>query len=151
MNRPLLLVLLASFLGFTTFFLMLGVTPLFAVSEGYGTSGAALTTAVFMLATVLGELVTTRIMARIGSPKTLALGLVLMNVPLFALLLDGSIPTIVTVSIVRGFGFAFLVIASGTMVAALAPEGKRGEGIGLYGVVIGLPSIFALPSGIWLV
>lgn len=151
MNRPLLLVLLASFLGFTTFFLMLGVTPLFAVDEGYGTSGAALTTAVFMLATVLGELVTTRIMARIGSSKTLALGLVLMNVPLFALLLDGSMPTIVTVGIVRGFGFAFLVIASGTMVAALAQEGKRGESIGLYGVVIGVPSIFALPSGVWLV
>ncbi len=143
--------LLASFLGFTTFFLMLGVTPLFAVSEGYGTSGAALTTAVFMLATVLGELVTTRVMARIGSSKTLALGLVLMNVPLFALLLDGSMPTIITVSIVRGIGFALLVIASGTMVAALAQEGKRGESIGLYGVVIGVPSIFALPSGVWLV
>ena len=143
--------LLASFLGFTTFYLMLGVTPLFAVSEGYGTSGAAITTAIFMLATVLGELSTTRVMARIGAPQTLALGLVLLNVPLFALLLDGSLPTIITVNIVRGIGFAFLVIATGTMVAALAPEGKRGEGIGLYGVVIGVPSIFALPSGVWLV
>ena len=151
MNRSLALVYLASFGALSSFYLMLGVTPLFAVDRGYGTFGGAVTTAVFMLATVAAELATTRVMRRIGAQQTLALGLALMTVPIFVLLLDASLITILLVSAVRGAGFAFVVIAGSTMVADLAPEGKRGEGIGLYGVIVGIPSIFALPFGVWLV
>jgi predicted MFS family arabinose efflux permease len=150
-NRSIALVLVASFGALTSFYLMLGVTPLFAVEQGHGTFGAALSTAVFMLATVVAEVGTTWVMRSIGSQKTLALGLALMTVPVFALFLGGSLPLILAVSVVRGIGFAFVVTAGSAMVAALAPESKRGEAVGVYGVVVGIPSIFALPFGVWLV
>ena len=150
-NRSLALIYIASFGGLTTFYLMLGVTPIFAVASGHGEFGGALTTAVFMFATVAAELVTTRVMSRIGSQRTLALGVALLCFPALALLLNGSLALILVVCILRGAGFALVVIAGSAMIAALAPEGKRGEGIGVYGVVVGIPSIFALPFGVALV
>ncbi len=151
MNRSLALVYVVSFCGLVTFNLMLGVTPIFAVQSGHGALGGALSTAVFMFATVAAELVTTRVMKAIGGQRTLAIGVALLCLPVFALLLSASLPLILAVSVVRGFGFAFVVISGAAMVAALAPDGKRGEGIGLYGVIIGLPTIFALPFGVALV
>ena len=37
------------------------------------------------------------------------------------------------------------------MVAALTDESHHGRGIALYGVVVGIPSVLALPFGVWLV
>lgn len=151
MNRSIVLVYLASFGAFASFYLLLGVIPLFAVEHGHGDFGGAISTAVFMLATVLAELVTTRVMRAIGTKNVLAIGVTLMTVPVFAMLLDASLALILVVSVIRGVGFAFVVVASSTMVADLAPEGKRGEWIGLYGVVVSIPSIVFLPFGVWLI
>lgn len=151
MNRSLLLVYLASFAGLTTFNLMLGVTPIFAVANGHGEFGGAMATAVFMLSTVAFDLLVTRVMTRLGGQRTLALGVALLCLPVLALLVSGSLPLILAVSVLRGAGLALVVVAGAAMVAALAPEGKRGEGIGLYGVVIGLSGIIALPFGVALV
>jgi len=35
-------------------------------------------------------------------------------------------------------------------VASLVPRERRGEGLGLYGVVVGVPSVVALALGVWL-
>jgi predicted MFS family arabinose efflux permease len=59
--------------------------------------------------------------------------------------------TILVVCAVRGLGFAITVVVGGALVAALVPDERRGEGLGLYGVVVGVPSIAALPLGVWLV
>jgi predicted MFS family arabinose efflux permease len=150
-NRSILLVYLASFGAFASFYLLLGVVPLFAREQGHGDFGGAISTAVFMLATVLAELLTTRVMRAIGTKYALAIGVALMTLPVFALLLDTSLALILIVSAVRGVGFAFVVVASSTMVVDLAPEGKRGESIGLYGVIVSVPSIVFLPFGVWLV
>ena len=150
-NRSIVLVYLASFGAFASFYLLLGVVPLFAKDSGHGSFGGAISTAVFMLATVLAELVTTRVMRAIGTKYVLAIGVALMTMPVFALLLDTSLALILVVSVFRGIGFAFVVVASSTMVADLAPAGRRGEWIGIYGVVVSVPSIVFLPFGVWLI
>lgn len=151
MNRSLLLVYIASFAGLATFNLMLGVTPIFTVANGHGDFGGAMSTAVFMLSTVAFDLLITRVMTAIGGQRTLALGVVLLGVPAIAFLFNGSLAVILAVSVLRGAGLALVVVAGAAMVAALATEGKRGEGIGLYGVVIGVSAIIALPFGVALV
>ena len=135
----------------TNFYLMLGITPLYAISSGSGDFSAAITTTIFMLATVGAELATTTVMRRIGQQRTLALGIVLLGVPVIALLLSSTLPVILLVSAVRGIGFAFVIIAGAAMVAALTDESHHGRGIALYGVVVGIPSVLALPFGVWLV
>jgi predicted MFS family arabinose efflux permease len=41
-------------------------------------------------------------------------------------------------------------VAVGALTAKLLPPERRGEGLGLLGVVSGVPAIVALPAGIWL-
>jgi predicted MFS family arabinose efflux permease len=38
----------------------------------------------------------------------------------------------------------------GALVALLVPPERRGEGLGLYGMAVGVPSVVALPLGVWL-
>src|SRR5262249_57278757 len=58
--------------------------------------------------------------------------------------------TIVVVSIARGLGFGLSAVVIGALVATALPPDRRGEGIGLAGVVACVPAIVALPSGVWL-
>ncbi len=67
-----------------------------------------------------------------------------------ALLTGGSLATIVTVSVVRGFGFGLCTVMTGALTAALLPPERRGEGLGLFGVVATAPGVIALPAGVWL-
>ena len=54
------------------------------------------------------------------------------------------------VSLVRGVGFGLCGVATGALTAKLLPPSRRGEGLGLLGLVAGVPAIVALPAGIWL-
>lgn len=139
MNRAVAFVNFASFGALTSFYLTLGITPLFALHQGYDAFTAAITTTVFMLATVAAELATSLVMRSLGQQATLAIGLTMLALPAFVLLASGSLAAILLVSALRGIGFALVVIAGAAMVAALTDEARHGRGIALYGVVVGGP------------
>jgi predicted MFS family arabinose efflux permease len=151
LTRPLLLVFLASFGAMTGFYLLLSVVPLYAESVGAGGVGAGLVTGALMAATVAGELAIPRLLARFGHRAVLAAGLVLLGAPALALPAAATMAAILAVSVVRGLGFAICVVVGGALVAALVPAERRGEGLGLFGIVVGVPGVAALPLGVWLV
>jgi predicted MFS family arabinose efflux permease len=103
-----------------------------------------------MLATVLGELVTPRLVGRFGYRLTLIAGLFLLGAPALVLTVSGHVAWIVAVCFVRGLGFALTIVAGGALTASLIPDERRGEGLALVGVVSGVPSLVALPLGLWL-
>src|SRR5882724_6004468 len=105
------LALMSSFGALTSFYLLLSVTPMYAVSAGAGSAEAGVVTGSLMLATVLAEFASARLRRRYGYRT---------------------------------------VFAAGALVATALPPERRGEGIGLAGVVACLPAIVALPSGVWL-
>jgi MFS family permease len=142
--------LLSSFGALTSFYLLLSVTPMYAVSAGAGSAGAGLVTGSLMLTTVLAEFASPRLLGRFGYRAVFAAGALLLGGPAPALLLPHSMVMIVAVSIARGFGFGLSTVVIGALVAASVPAERRGEGIGLAGVVSCVPAIVALPSGVWL-
>ena len=144
------LALLSSFGALTSFYLLLSVTPMYAVSAGAGSAEAGVVTGSLMLATVLAEFASARLMRRYGYRRVFAAGGVLLGGPALALLGPHSVIAIVAVSITRGVGFGLNTVVIGALVATALPPGRRGEGIGLAGVVACLPAIVALPSGVWL-
>ncbi len=144
------LALLSSFGALTSFYLMLSVTPMYAVSAGAGSAEAGVVTGSLMLATVLAEFASARLMRRYGYRRVFAAGALLLGGPALALLAPHSVTTIVAVSIARGVGFGLNTVVTGALVATALPPERRGEGIGLAGVVACLPAIVALPSGVWL-
>ena len=151
LTRALLLVFAASFGAMTCFYLLLSVVPLYAESVGAGGVGAGLVTGALMATTVAGELAIPRLLARFGHRAVLAAGLVLLGAPALALPASSTMAAILAVSLVRGLGFAICVVVGGALVAALVPPERRGEGLGLFGIVVGVPAVAALPLGVWLV
>ncbi|QNS08465.1 MFS transporter [Streptomyces xanthii] len=152
MTRPLLLRFVSIVGASTGFFLLLSVVPLYAEeSNGGRGSAAGLATGALMLATVAGELATPRIVARFGYRLTLVAGLFLLGAPALVLTVSGSTAWITAVCVVRGLGFACTVVAGGALTASLIPPERRGEGLALVGIVSGVPSLVALPLGVWLV
>lgn len=142
--------LLSSFGALTSFYLLLSVTPMYAMSAGAGSAGAGLVTGSLMLTTVLAEFASPRLLGRFGYRAVFAAGALLLGGPAPALLLPHSMATIIAVSITRGIGFGLATVVLGALVAASVPAERRGEGIGLAGVVACVPAIVALPSGVWL-
>jgi predicted MFS family arabinose efflux permease len=153
--RP-LLVTRALLLRFVTilgasvsFYLPLSVMPMFAKASGGGI-GAGLVTGALLLTTVAVELVTPRLLARTGYRLSLTAGLLMLGAPALALLVSSNPAVIIGVSIVRGAGFAITTVAGGALTAALIPPARRGEGLGLVGIVSGIPALVALPAGVWI-
>ncbi len=150
-SRSLLLVFGATFGTTVSFYLLLSVVPLYATSVGAGQIGAGLATGVLMFATVAAELVTPALVARLGYRMVLAAGLVLLGAPSLGLPFSDSMVGILAVSAVRGVGFAIDVVVGSALVASVAPPERRGETLGIYGIVVGVPAIVALPLGVLLV
>ncbi|MEU7075252.1 MFS transporter [Streptomyces narbonensis] len=149
-TRPLLLRFVSVIGASTSFYLLLSVVPLYAEVCGGGYA-AGLATGALMLATVGGGLSTPRFVARFGYRFALVAGLVLLGTPTLVLTASGSTVWITAVCVVRGLGFAFTVVAGGALTASLIPPERRGEGLALVGIVSGIPSLVALPLGVWLV
>jgi predicted MFS family arabinose efflux permease len=150
-TKPLRLVLLADFAGLSSFYLLLSAVPLAAASAGGGELGAGLATAALMLSTVAMELGTPRLTARLGHRAVLGVGLVLLGLPALALVVSSSMLLITVVSLLRGIGLAIIFVVCGELGAALVPAGRRGEGLGVLGVVAGVPALIGMPLSVWLV
>ena len=130
------------------FYLPLSVMPMFADRTGSG-GGAGLATVTLLLATVVCELATPRLIGRIGYRGALTLGLILLGAPTAVLTFADGQGLILAVSAVRGAGFAISVVAGGVVTASLIPADRRGEGLALVGIVSGVPGLLALPAGVW--
>jgi len=77
--------------------------------------------------------------------------LLLLGLPAFLYAPLGEVPAILTVTLARGAGFGAAIVALSALVTELAPPGRRGEALGLYGVALALPTIFCAALGLWLV
>jgi MFS family permease len=145
------LMMIASAGSLASFYLLLSVVPLYVASTGADGIGAGLSTGVMMLSTVLAELAVSRLVARLGYRAVIAIGLILLGVPALALLHSSALPLVLVVCVARGAGLGILVVTGTALTAELVPVERRGEGLGLYGVVVGIPAIMGLPAGLWIV
>jgi predicted MFS family arabinose efflux permease len=146
-TRPLLVRLVSIVGAGVSFYLPLSVVPLYVKSSG-SDAGAGFATSALLLATVAAELATPRLVSRFGYRLSLAAGLFLLGAPAFALLWPAGLAVVIAVSILRGVGFAITTVAGGALTASLIPEQRRGEGLGLVGIVGGVPALVSLPAGV---
>jgi MFS family permease len=150
LSTPLAVTFLAEFTSLTSFFLLLSVMPMLAAAAGASSSGAGLITGSLLLGTVAAEAAAAAAIRRFGYRMVLAAGAVLLGAPALAMLAREPEAVMVSVSVVRGFGFGLSGVATGALTAKLLPPERRGEGLGLLGIVSGIPAVVALPAGIWL-
>ena len=146
---PIVLFLLAAVAATTSFYVLLTVVPTYAAASAGSSTAAGLATGALMLTTVAAELASPRLIARFGRPVMLAAGLLLLGVPAMLLIGQPGLPVVVGVCALRGLGFGVAVVLGSSWMAVLVPAQRRGEGLGLYGVTVGVPAIVALPLSVW--
>lgn len=132
-------------------YLLTSVVPLYLATSGSGGVGAGLSTGAMMLSAVAVELAVPRMLDRFGYRDTLALGLILLGLPALLLPVSTSLPLVLAVCLFRGAGLAILVVGAVALIAEVAPAHRRGEALGMYGVVVGVPAVAGLPLGVFLV
>jgi MFS family permease len=138
------------FAAMACFYLLLPVVPMYAADRGIGSAGGGLTTGVLMLVAVGGELAVPELARRIGYRRLLIAGLVLLGGPALLVPTMAGLTGLMAVAVARGIGFAIVVVAVGAMAALMIPKQRRGEGLGVLGVVAMLPAVLMLPAGVWL-
>ncbi|MFF5111994.1 MFS transporter [Streptosporangium sp. NPDC000509] len=150
LNRPMVLLLTASLGALGGFYLLAPVVPLYAATSGAGGVGAGLSTGAMMLGTVLTEFAVPTLLRAHGYRTVMGLGLFLLGAPALLLPASASMPSLLGICLARGAGLGLVVVAGAALIAELVPADRRGEGLGLYGVAVGVPSIACLPLGLWL-
>ena len=151
LTRPVVLLLVTALGALANFTLLVPVVPLYAADNGAGPAAAGLTTGVMMLGTVLTELTVPRLLDRFGYRAVMAAGLALLGIPALALAWSAWLPVVLLVCLVRGAGLGIVVVAGAALSGILAPPGRRGTALALYGLAVTIPSIVCMPLGLWLV
>jgi predicted MFS family arabinose efflux permease len=75
---------------------------------------------------------------------------VLLGAPALLLPVSTELAVVLAVCVLRGLGFGITVVVGAVLAARLAPAERRGEALGVYGVVCNVPAIAMLPLGAWL-
>ena len=139
----------AAFCATTSFYLLFSAVPAYAGHIGAGGAVAGLATGVLMVTAVIAELAAPALEARFGRRTTFATALVLLGAPSLVLAVVPGPAAILAACAVRGFGFGVTMVLGGAIAASLVPASRRGEGLGLYGIVVGVPAIVAMPLAVW--
>ena len=148
-TRPLLIRFVSIVALSFSYFLPLAAIPVF--TNGLAAGGAAgFANGALLISTVIGEVVAPWILAHTGYRAGLAVGLLALGVPALALMIIPTLPIDVLVCAIRGFGFGLAVVAGGALTASIVPPERRGEALAVTGVVSGVPSLIAMPLGVWL-
>lgn len=140
--------ILLTFLGFTGFAATLASLPWWAVQGGASPSAAGLVTTVMLGVTVVVQFLVPAVDRRIGTGRTLAIGLVALGAPSPLYLLSSDLAPMLVVSAIRGVGFAVLTVIGAALTAMLAPPARHGEAVGLYGLAVAAPNLLVVPGAV---
>lgn len=135
-------------LAFTSFFLTLSALPLWASQGGTGAGDAGLVTTVMLGCTIAVQTLVPALAGRFGMRSVLVVGLVALGVPAPLYLLRGDLWWLLVVSGVRGCGFGVITVLLPILAGRIAPWGRQGEAIGIYGLAIAVPNLVAVPGAV---
>lgn len=128
--------LIISLINFTItliFFLLMVTIAGYAVDEfGASTSTAGLVSSVFIIGTLFGRLGGGRVIGEWGSKKTLFYGLLLFAVSTMLYFAAVNLPLLMANRLLQGIALGLASTATGTIIAQILPQERRGEGIGYY-------------------
>lgn len=131
-----------------TFYLTLSSAPAhLALLGGDAAAGAA--TTLFTFATVVSSLLAPGLVARFGRRAVFMVAAIGLGLPCFAVF-GASLALAAGACAIRGAALGLAFVATGGLAAKLAPEARRGAVLGAFGTVFSVPSIFAVPAGLWL-
>jgi MFS family permease len=145
MNKPKLwtkdfLIVSASnfFLYFTFYLLMVSITT-FATDQFHASpSEAGLASGIFVLGALVARLFAGRSIERVGRKKILYIGFIILLLTTLLYFIVNSLSFLFVNRFLNGVGFGVASTATGTIVASVIPNERRGEGTGYYALSVTL-------------
>jgi len=132
-TKNFVMISLINFLGTLIFYLLIVVIARFAVQEfDASTSTAGLVSSIFIVGSLLGRLLTGRVITNVGSKKTFQIGLIAFFITTCAYFVTLNLPFLMTLRLLHGISFGIIGTTTGTLIAQIIPAARRGEGIGYF-------------------
>lgn len=149
-NGHLAVLLVVTFLAFVNYAALLSVVPMWASFGGAASLAVGSTTGVMMGATIVTQLAAVVVFKLLRLGQMMVIGAVLLGAPTPLYIVSADITWIMVVTVVRGVGFALVVMSGATLVADLAKAGRLSSSASLYGTAAALPNLGALAGGVWI-
>ncbi len=147
---PVARMMLMAATGFIGFFVTLSALPAWIASQGNSAASAGATTTVMLGATVVCQPLVPALLRRLPTTAVVALGMVALGAPAPALIWASSGAGLYAICVVRGIGFAIFTIAGTVSTGEIAPPGRHGDLVGLYGLAAMIPNVVLVPLSVLL-
>jgi MFS family permease len=132
-TKDFITVAVTNFLIYVVFYLLMVVMASYAVDKFHAsTSIAGLVSGIFIIGILVGRLGTGRIIEDMGSRKVLIAGTMFFIITSALYLAAINVPLLIIIRFLHGFAYGVASTATGTIVAKIIPDARRGEGIGYY-------------------
>ena len=115
------------------FFLLIITIASFAVEKyDASTSAAGFVSSIFVIGALFGRLFAGRVITSFGSKKTLFYGLFFFIALTLCYFIAMSMPLLIIIRLLHGLSLGVVTTATGTIIAQMIPNSRKGEGIGYY-------------------
>ena len=132
-------VCLTTFLMFLNYYYLLVTIPIYLIQDLEGnTAQAGLLVAVFYVSAILIRFVAGRWIESYGIKKVFLTSLIIYLGAAFMYFLTHSLMSLLILRVIHGIGFGMLTTATGTIVATIIPNSRKGEGMGYYGLMMNI-------------
>ena len=122
-----------NFLIFLTHFLLLVIIASYAVDKFHASASmAGLVAGIFIIGALIGRLGAGRIIEDVGSKKVLIAGTILFIITSALYFAAVNLTLLIIIRLFNGIAYGIASTATGTIVAQIIPDHRRGEGIGYY-------------------
>jgi len=132
-TKDFIIIALTNFLIYMVFYLLMVIMAAYAVDKFHASTGiAGLVSGIFIIGILIGRLVTGRVVEEIGSRRVLITGTLLFIITSASYFAAINLPLLIIIRFLHGAAYGVASTATGTIVAQIIPDKRRGEGIGYY-------------------
>lgn len=124
---------------FLNYYYLLVTIPIYLIQDLQGnTAQAGLLVAAFYVAAIFIRFVAGRWIESFGIKKVFIVSLIIYLGAAFMYFLTTSLFSLLILRVIHGIGFGMLTTATGTIVATIIPNSRKGEGMGYYGLMMNI-------------
>lgn len=146
-TRDFLLASLSAFTGFGSMYLLLATLPLYVLEAGGSSTEVGLVMGLYTLAAVVARPFLGRAMGR-GRKPVILVGALGMAASIALYLIPWGLEGFFGTRVLHGLLWAAWTTAASTYVTDIAPESRRGEAMGAYGISFNLAMVIAPGIGL---
>ncbi|KMY48616.1 MFS transporter [Peribacillus loiseleuriae] len=157
MNKPklwtkdFLIVSIANFFLYFTFYLLIATISLYATEKFQASpSMAGLASGIFVLGALIARLFSGKSIEQVGRKKMLYIGFIAILLVTLLYFVINSMTVLLIIRFLHGAAFGIASTATGTIVASVIPNERRGEGTGYYALSVTLAAAIGPFLGIFI-